>query len=187
MNNELFEKMLARIENGEISAKKLQVLYTNAERQGDERGRNLMAKIIKYSEHNDTVLYRKLVPESNVSRKRFMESEGFTCANWLWSWSFVNHDEKVIAFGAWNNAYVNESNVVILCERWQGKDREASGYNQALKHIALVEEQDYRYQIFNMIHGGYDAHGRSKIAGIDPILRNAVVRKEEDNWIATAL
>lgn len=185
MKQELFEKMLARIENGEIPAKKLQVLYENAKNKGGEKGDILMAKIIKYSEHNDTVLYRKLVPESNMSRKQFMESEGFTCANWLWSWSFVNHDEKVIAFGAWNNAYVDESNVVILCEQWQGDDREALGYNQAVKHISLVEKQDYRYQIFNMIHGGYDVHGRSKIAGIDPVLRNAVVSKEGDDWIAT--
>ncbi len=185
MKQELFEKMLTRIENGEVPAKKLQALYTNAKKQGDDKARALMAQIVKYSEYNDTVLYRKLVPESNVSRKRFMEDEGFTCANWLWSWSFVNHDEKVIAFGAWNNAYIDENNVVILCERWKGYDREALGYNQAVKHILLVDEKDYRYQIFNMIHGGYDSHGRSKIAGIDPVLRDAVVRKEGDDWIAT--
>jgi len=187
MKSELFDKMLERISNGELTSDKLQVLYTNAEKQGDDQGRDLMAHIIKYSEHKDTVLYRKLVPESDVSRKQFMEDEGFTCANWLWSWSFVNNDKKVIAFGAWNNAYIDENNVVILSERWKGEDREALGYNQALKHIELVEKQGYSYQVFNMIHGGYDANGRSKIAGIDPVLRNVKVRKEDEDWIATVL
>src|SRR5687768_11323259 len=30
----------------------------------------------------------------NTSRKQFIENLGATCANWNWSWSFVNHDEK---------------------------------------------------------------------------------------------
>ena len=103
----------------------------------------------------------------------------------MWSWSFVNHEKKVIAFGAWNTAYVDDNNVVILCESWKGKEREALGYSQALKHIDLVENEGYRYQVFNMIHGGHDSNGRSKIAGIDPVLRNAIVRKEGVDWIAT--
>lgn len=185
MKAEMFEKLLARIDAGHFPAKKLQTLYANADHQDDEQGRKVMAHIIKHAEYHETALYRKLVPESDVSRKRFMVDEGFTCANWLWAWSFVNHEEKVIAFGAWNNAYVDENNVIILCERWKGKDRAALGYNQAIKHIALAEEQDYRYQVFNMIHGGHDAHGRSKIAGIDPLLRDAAVRKEGEDWIAT--
>ncbi|MEZ9069344.1 hypothetical protein, partial [Vibrio atlanticus] len=41
------------------------------------------------------------------------------------------------------------------------------------------------YQVFNMIHGGHGSNGRSKIAGIDPVLRNATVRKEGEDWIAT--
>lgn len=185
MKAEIYETMLERIKTGQISVKKLQILYANADHQKSEQGRNIMAHIIKYSERHETALYRKLVPKSNVNRKRFMVDEGFSCANWLWAWSFVNHKEKVIAFGAWNNAYVDENNVVILCERWKGKERKSSGYTHALKHIALVEEQGYRYQVFNMIHGGQDEHGRSKIAGIDPVLRDAVVRKEGENWIAT--
>ena len=187
MNQEAYEKMLVRISDGCFKSKELQVLYKNAEIIGGDQGLNLMAQIIKHSELNDTTLYRKLVPESHVSRKRFMEDEGFSCANWLWSWSFVNHDKKIIAFGAWNNAYIDEGNVVILRESWKGESREALGYNQALKHITLVEEQYYSYQVFNMIHGGHDANGRSRIAGIDTTLRSAVVRKEGKDWIATVV
>ncbi|MEZ9917668.1 hypothetical protein BCT06_14155 [Vibrio breoganii] len=187
MNANLFDKILNRISDGELSSEKLQVLYMNAESQGDEQGRDLMAHIIKYTQLKDTVLYRKLVPESDVNRKQFMENEGFTCANWLWSWSFVNHDKKAIAFGAWNTAYIDESNVVILCESWRGEEREALGYNQALRHIELAEKQGYDYQVFDMIHGGHDSNGRSKIAGIDPALRTVTVRKEGEDWIATVL
>lgn len=187
MKDEMFKKMLANINTGKFSVKKLQTLYSNAERQGGEQGREMMEYIIKYSERNETALYRKLVPESNVSRKQFMVNEGFTCANWLWAWSFVNHEEKIIAFGAWNTAYIDECNVVILNESWRGKEREASGYNHAVKHIALAEEHGYRYQVFNMIHGGNDKKGRSKIAGIDPMLRDVSVRKEGEDWIATTI
>ncbi|HHQ4914571.1 hypothetical protein ACK366_19345 [Aeromonas veronii] len=185
MKPELFEKILRRISDGEYSSNKLQVLYDNAESKGDEQGRNLMAHIIHYSQSKDIVLYKKLVPESDINRKQFMEDKGFTCANWLWSWSFVNHERKIIAFGAWNTEYLDENNVVILCERWKGEEREALGYSQALKHIDLVEKKGYSYQVFNMIHGGHDSNGRSKIAGIDPVLRNAIVRKENEYWIAT--
>uniref|UniRef100_UPI001E2E5A54 hypothetical protein n=2 Tax=Vibrionaceae TaxID=641 RepID=UPI001E2E5A54 len=78
MKPELFNKMLKRISDGEYSSDKLQVLYVNAENQGDEQGRNLMSHIINYSQYQDTVLYKKLVPESDVKRKQFMEDEGFT-------------------------------------------------------------------------------------------------------------
>ena len=36
------------------------------------------------------------------SRRAFIESVGATCQNWQWSWSFVNHSERFVAFGAWD-------------------------------------------------------------------------------------
>lgn len=30
------------------------------------------------------------------SRKQFIKSQGATCDNWTWSWSFVNHDKKIL-------------------------------------------------------------------------------------------
>jgi hypothetical protein len=62
MKTEMYEKMLASIESGQIAAKKLHILYANAEHQGDEQGRDMMAHIIEYSERHETKLYRKLVP-----------------------------------------------------------------------------------------------------------------------------
>ncbi len=31
-----------------------------------------------------------------MNRKQFIESQGATCKNWTWSWSFVNEKEKTI-------------------------------------------------------------------------------------------
>ena len=184
MEPKSYDKMLKRISDGEISSDKLQVLYANAEKMGDEQAQNIMVHILKYAQFEDTVLYKKLVPESAINRKKFMEDNGFTCANWTWSWSFINHDKKIIAFGAWNIKYLDENNVVILDEFWKGDERTSPGYSQALKHIEKAENENYSYQVFNMVHGGVDSNGNSKIAGIEPVLKNATVRKDDRCWIA---
>ena len=43
-----------------------------------------------------------------MKRKQFIESFGATCKNWTWSWSFVNHDEKLVIFGAWDDHTLKE-------------------------------------------------------------------------------
>ncbi|MCW0312025.1 hypothetical protein NB694_001825 [Pantoea ananatis] len=30
-----------------------------------------------------------------MNRKQFIQSEGATCSNWTWSWSFVNHENDL--------------------------------------------------------------------------------------------
>lgn len=187
MEIETYQKLLSRIEEGKIPPQKLQVIYDNAKQKTDKQATNLINIIINYTEKNEVALYKKLVPESNVSRKEFMTNEGFTCANWLWSWSFVNHEKKIIAFGAWNTAYTDEKHVVILSNEWKGEDRVAAGFNQALEHIELANKKGYQYQVFNMIHGGFDNNDRSKIAGISPKLINVTVEKVEGDWIATVI
>ncbi|ENZ7924401.1 TPA: hypothetical protein ACR599_005716 [Klebsiella variicola] len=37
-----------------------------------------------------------------MNRKQFILSCGATCRNWMWSWSFINHDEQMVVFGAWD-------------------------------------------------------------------------------------
>ena len=37
-----------------------------------------------------------------MNRKQFIESNGATCSNWTWSWSFVNHEARVVIFGTWD-------------------------------------------------------------------------------------
>lgn len=38
-----------------------------------------------------------------MNRKQFIQSRGATCRNWMWSWSFINHDEQFVIFGAWDS------------------------------------------------------------------------------------
>ena len=134
MEAKSYDKMLKRISGGEVPSDKLEVLYVNAEKIGDEQAQSIMIHILKYAQFEDTIWYKKLVPESAINRKKFMEDKGFTCANWTWSWSFINHDKKTIAFGAWNIKYLDENNVVILNELWKGDKRTSLGYIQAFKH-----------------------------------------------------
>ncbi|EMZ3563509.1 hypothetical protein ABDI75_005511 [Klebsiella pneumoniae] len=37
-----------------------------------------------------------------MNRKQFIQSRGATCRNWTWSWSFINHDDQLVIFGAWD-------------------------------------------------------------------------------------
>lgn len=55
-----------------------------------------------------------------MNRKQFIQSHGATCSNWTWSWSFVNHDKKMVIFGAWDVQKEQERSV-ILRERWKTK------------------------------------------------------------------
>ena len=53
-----------------------------------------------------------------MSRKQFIESQGATCRNWTWSWSFINKMEKVIIFGAWD-LQTKGNTSLILSEDWK--------------------------------------------------------------------
>lgn len=37
-----------------------------------------------------------------MNRKQFIKSQGTTCRNWTWSWSFVKHEDRFVIFGIWN-------------------------------------------------------------------------------------
>ena len=62
-------------------------------------------KLTKGSQANPviTLLLRGFcAQESSMNRKQFIEQQGATCRNWNWSWSFVNHEERFVIFGAWD-------------------------------------------------------------------------------------
>ena len=52
-----------------------------------------------------------------MSRKSFIQSQGATCANWTWSWSFVNVEKQTVIFGAWDKN-TEGSRSLILSEAW---------------------------------------------------------------------
>ena len=48
-----------------------------------------------------------------MNRKQFIQSRGATCRNWTWSWSFINHDDQLVIFGAWDVERDQERAVIL--------------------------------------------------------------------------
>ena len=53
-----------------------------------------------------------------MNREQFIQSRGATCRNWTWSWSFINHDDQLVIFGAWD-VERDQERAVILREAWE--------------------------------------------------------------------
>lgn len=124
-----------------------------------------------------------------MSRKKFIESQGATCKNWAWSWSSVNHNKRMVIFGAWNTE-IDHGRSVILRERWKyktvegNKKKKTNGFGQALSHIELVS-QGYELYTFNMIHSEkQDAPKVAKIKKFERKLNKRYLRKEGAVWYA---
>jgi 5-methylcytosine-specific restriction enzyme A len=125
-----------------------------------------------------------------ISRKEFIESQGATCKNWTWSWSFVNHREKVVIFGAWDR-YTKGSMALILSEDWSinsnGKKR--PGFNQSREHIRLIEEQGYTLKTFPMKYSDANKDendiGPAKIGDFTPRLDKKNLERVGKNWYAS--
>jgi len=126
-----------------------------------------------------------------VSRKKFIESQGATCDNWYWSWSFVNVKEKFVIFGAWDTNTEGDKSL-ILSESWRSrKGRKNNGFAQSLEHVGLIFENGYDLYIFPIIHfpekdkDRFD--GPAKIKSFIKVLTKKSLYKEGDNWYATDL
>ena len=87
-----------------------------------------------------------------MSRRRFIESHGATCRNWRWSWAFINEQEKVIIFGAWEH-HTQNGFTEILGEDWEKNKsgRKNSAYLEAREYLRLVEEEGYTLKTFTMV------------------------------------
>ena len=92
-----------------------------------------------------------------MSRKQFIESQGATCKNWTWSWSFINEAEKFIIFGAWD-VYDDGDMTLILSEDWEISRRggRQPGYPQSREHIRLIEEEGYKLKTKNGVRSCID-------------------------------
>lgn len=124
------------------------------------------------------------------NRKQFITAQGAECKNWNWSWSFVNHDEKLVIFGAWHNHDKGPKGQTILAEDWAltAKGKAASGYKQSFDHLKLVMEQGYTIKTFpifpvdeNHVELGV---GPSRIESFTPVLSIKTVEKIKDEWVA---
>jgi len=126
-----------------------------------------------------------------MNRKKFIESYGATCKNWTWSWSFVNHEKKMVIFGAWD-VQKEQGRSVILREKWKtkiinGKKRINLGYGQAIEHIELIS-RGYELFTFDMEQGRNDQERDvAVIKSFIPHLEKRFLRKEGDVWFADFL
>ena len=125
-----------------------------------------------------------------MTRKHFIESEGATCKNWTWSWSFVNHSERIIIFGAWD-IHDDGQKALIFSEDWQfnPQGHQQFAYQQSREHVRLIEEDGYRLMTFPMTYSdskkSEDGQGPAKIDGFIPKLTERTLQKYGKSWYAT--
>jgi len=125
-----------------------------------------------------------------MNRKKFIESQGATCQNWTWSWSFVNSKNKVIIFGAWDSNTEGDTSL-IFSERWKTnyKGRKQPAYDQSREHIRLIEEEGYQLKTFPLILSDekQDEHGYgpATIKSFTPKLSPKILKRIGDDWYAS--
>jgi len=125
-----------------------------------------------------------------MTRREFIESVGATCSNWQWSWSFVNHTQRFVIFGAWDRNTKGRWSM-ILSEAWQtnNRGRRNPGYQQSRDHIRLVEEQRYQLKTFPMEYSDArkDDHGigPATIGGFTSELSDKTLTKIGNAWYAS--
>jgi 5-methylcytosine-specific restriction enzyme A len=113
-----------------------------------------------------------------MTRRAFIESQGATCKNWQWSWSFINEAKRIVIFGAWDRDTIGKR-TKIFSEEWTGP-----GYSQSREHIRLIEEQGYELRTFPMRREDSE-DGRAKIGGFTPTLTQRKLTRVGGDWFAS--
>jgi hypothetical protein len=69
-----------------------------------------------------------------MNRKQFIESQGATCKNWNWRWSFVNEGKRFVIFGAWDRL-ISGRRAKIFSKDWvvDAKSHASKGFKQSLQ------------------------------------------------------
>ena len=120
-----------------------------------------------------------------MNRKQFIESQGATCKNWTWSWSFVNESKRLVIFGAWDKNTSGKT-AKILSEDWaKQRGHKQAGYDQSREHIRLIEENGYRLMTFPMQRSDTEVDdGPAKIEGFTQQLTEKSLTKIGNAWYA---
>jgi 5-methylcytosine-specific restriction protein A len=124
-----------------------------------------------------------------MSRKQFIESNGATCDNWNWSWSFINRRERFVIFGVWEEWKDALEEGKIFSEDWEfnAKGRKSKGYNQSREHIRLIEEEGFRLKTF-LMQAQEDTWKEGvvpKIKSITQQLTERMLKRIGNSWYAT--
>ena len=119
-----------------------------------------------------------------MNLKQFIESNGATCDNWRWSWSYVNHDEKFVIFGEWQNDPQTEVGV-ILDTRWEfNNGRRQSGWGQSIEHLDLIQNHGYELKTFPFkMKLPREENKTAEMESFEDQLTTKSLRVEEDNGI----
>lgn len=123
-----------------------------------------------------------------MNRKQFVESQGATCLNWTWSWSFVNDAQRFVIFGVWD-VYDKGGRALIFSEDWatSRKGKRHAAWPQSREHLRLVEEEGYRLTTFAMRKAPNDPDDPEapwSIAGFTPQLHDRHLQRIGRDWFA---
>ena len=125
-----------------------------------------------------------------MSRKQFIESQGATCKNWNWSWSFVNVLERFVIFGAWDR-FMAGRRAKIFSEDWaiDARGNASKGYKQSLEHIRLIEEEGYKLRTFPMqpVDETWQDGVIPKIKSFTPKLTAKKLTRIGNDWFAAEI
>jgi len=126
-----------------------------------------------------------------LSRQAFIEAYGASCNNWRNSWSFVNHAEQFVIFGAWDQRLLEDgSGTVVFSKKWftNSKGNKHGSYDRSREHIRLIEDKGYALRTFPMEYSDEDhdenGNGPAKIGSWSPVLSYATLRRVKDDWVA---
>lgn len=99
------------------------------------------------------MMAQKLTTIDGMNRKEFVESHSATCKNWRWAWSYVNHAERFVIFGAWDKE-TDGDKALILRDSWvtNKKGHRNAAYKRSLEHVMLVRHNNYELRTFPIEH-----------------------------------
>jgi 5-methylcytosine-specific restriction enzyme A len=125
--------------------------------------------------------------EEVMNRKQFIQQQGADCDNWTWSWSFVNHVNRFVIFGAWDHLK-KDAHAKIFSKSWEinVKGDKSRGYKQSLKHIHLIQDDGYKLYTFPMRaeESTLQDYGIHKIDFFTPELTQKDLLQIGDDWFA---
>lgn len=123
------------------------------------------------------------------TRTEFRESLGASCKNPQWSWSWVNHEQRSVYFGASRNHEIGNSQLILGCS-WSRNHQgvRSKGYGEAREYIDLVLKDGYSLYTFRQIEKVINKKtGKVKIVDFEQDLERRFLVKKRDGWYAVPL
>lgn len=118
-----------------------------------------------------------------MSRIAFARSKGANCVNPNFAWSYVNHIDQFVMFGAWVHL-ADEFGQLILSEDWKenAKGRKSNGYSPSKRHIELVLEENYNLFTFEQ-EASFQDDGVPKVKGFTKeLIEKQLVKRGQDYY-----